>query len=486
MNKIDKTVWTKEKVYQKTQNSDTNPSNLTQLPLETYMIPVNNNKLIGVHDVRTNSVRTNSVLTNNVRTDDVSKDSVEETTQTFQDMTTEQKTDFLKSQYTKYMRYINASTSYIDAYETSFATLLAETFSGKTNTSNDVIIIKKNLVLFLNACISCYIVYNWYFIMFFLDDSGDRVNTLTFSLQSLRERQPLVHMVFKYTLCVLSMMITTLLEILPRVIRSVVTVESKLNRRIQFIILLGIIMFIIMNLGTTILNSVSSTYFVGVFSVIFILYGIYSFVSEFTSNDPLTVISKYKKYLAFGQFTPLLYLLLFCSRIIWSITIVSVTGISNCLYLLFSSFFAIVSYSNNPFFDTFRNIHKFVRSNDDSSSDFAGVENKFNCEDGDVITRFINISRDASGNGYIYGVSSWYKCIQEMHLYDFIACSVVRLKWHSYFLITYSNIFYLGFFLILKWHSNYLKIKANLFYPGYFPRLKLHSDLRITSTNLYF
>ena len=32
---------------------------------------------------------------------------------------------------------------------------------------------------------SCYIVYNWYFIMFFLDDTGNRMETYTFSLQAL-------------------------------------------------------------------------------------------------------------------------------------------------------------------------------------------------------------------------------------------------------------------------------------------------------------
>ena len=281
------------------------------------------------------------------------------------------------------MKLLASTTSIIDHYETYFAAILARTFSSGKNTPAEEILIKNRFVLFLNVLISFYIVYNWYFIMFFLDESGKRVPTFDLSLEKMQQYHPVLHILFKYTFCVLSMIIPLLLDKLPKLI-SYIKLHPNYNRRIQFIALFCIVLFIVINLGSSIFDSVSNPDFVGIYCILFIVYGIYTFVVEFTNNDPIAVASRMKKYYTFGQLTPLLHILLFFLRIIWSITIVSLTAISNCIYFVFTSFFAVFFYSNKSLYGTFKMINSFILASD-STRDNTSENNIFQIIAGYII-----------------------------------------------------------------------------------------------------
>jgi hypothetical protein len=329
----------KKSIITQNKNTDFTPSNQNQLPLETYMIPVSKN------DSNSNS---------NSNNDSKSSD--------FQKMTTEQKKDYLLDIYTKYMDFIDSLNEYIDAYEYRFSTFLAESFSGKTNTSEDIDVIKRNLISFLNILISLIIVYNWYFILLFHDEKGEKIKIPEFSLHYFHENFALPHMFFKYSFCVLSMLTTCVLNFIPLFI-NYIRYNPEFDRRIQFIFLFALIIFIVTNFGKTILGLMNKK-FIGIFATIFVFYGIYTFIAEFIppSQNPIEMATKLKKYAFLGLITPLLYIFLFTIRIIWSISIISLSSLSCFFFLILTSFFTLCFYSKNSIYETFNNINIFIRS----------------------------------------------------------------------------------------------------------------------------
>ena len=80
----------------------------------------------------------------------------------------------------------------IDDYEKAFSTFLVHTFSGNDYTAEDVDVAKRNLIMFLNVLISSYVVYNWYFVMFFIDLNNERIKTVECSLKKLQIDSPVV------------------------------------------------------------------------------------------------------------------------------------------------------------------------------------------------------------------------------------------------------------------------------------------------------
>ena len=88
-------------------------------------------------------------------------------------MASTQQADFMVIEYSKFMSYLRST----DAYETTFVIFFAETLSNKIHTSKDIKMIKRNIILLFNVSLSCSIVYNWYYLMFYLDHSGNRINS---------------------------------------------------------------------------------------------------------------------------------------------------------------------------------------------------------------------------------------------------------------------------------------------------------------------
>jgi hypothetical protein len=88
-------------------------------------------------------------------------------------------------------------------------------------------------------------------------------------------------------------------------------------------------------------------------------------VNEFTKGEPLEIAVRMAKMATFGIFTPLLTLLLFFIRIIWSITIITMTTLSQFLYITFSSLFAITYYSDHSFLETLSKINIFINNREE-------------------------------------------------------------------------------------------------------------------------
>lgn len=261
----------------------------------------------------------------------------------------------IKQKYFKFLNTISRTSSTIDNYGTQLSITLVKAFSWSEYTDDDVSLVKEHLTAFLNLIITCFIVYNWYFAMFFTDTNGERIKTLELSLTTIKEKSPIFHFFFKYTLCVLSMIDNFALHLLPTTVSQYVS-----DRRIQFILLFITIFAITNNFGFTILNSVDSTLTIGLYVCVFVLYELYCVLLDFLPDENGSIdITRLQKYMMFGSVTPLMYLMLFFVRMIWSITLIAVTSFINCAYIVIMSFFAIPIYSTYSF-ATFKIVNEFI------------------------------------------------------------------------------------------------------------------------------
>jgi hypothetical protein len=265
-------------------------------------------------------------------------------------------TNYLKLKYYEVLQAISKMSLSIDVYEKSIAESLVNAMSGKNHTNNDVILVKQNFASFMSLLASCYVVYNWFFVMYFINEDGERVKTIELSLTKMKQNNPIFHFFFKYTLCVLSMMDKFMLDIVPSTVSGLIT-----DRRLQFISLFVSIYLIINVFGSVILNSVDSTVIISVYVGIFVLYELYCVLCDFLPDENgSTDITRMQKYMIFGSFTPLMYLMLFFMRLVWSIVLIGVTSFVNCAYILLMSFVAIPIYSSSSFFKTFKNLNEYI------------------------------------------------------------------------------------------------------------------------------
>ena len=269
----------------------------------------------------------------------------------------------MKLKYYQVMQIISKSSLSIEEYETAIAGSLVRAMSGKNHTKDDITLVKKHFASFMSLLVSCFVVYNWFFVMYFTESNGERVKTLELSLTKIKQDSPIFHFFFKYTLCVLSMMDKFVLDIVPSMVSKILV-----DRRIQFITLFVSVYMIINNFGSIILNSVDSKIVVAVYVGIFVLYELYCVLMDFLPDENGSIdISRLHKYMVFGSVTPLLYLMLFFIRMIWSIVTIGIASFINCAYILLMSFFAIPIYSSS-FFSTFKKLNDFIWDSKETKS----------------------------------------------------------------------------------------------------------------------
>ena len=202
------TTWANTNNTKKNTKKNTNkttPSNLKHLPLETYMIPTD--------------TKADEVI-------DVSGGSATSSTKTTA-------TSYIK----KIIEIFCNLAAVIDMIETYVATTIAQSLSDKKNTSTDVALIKQNLMNFLNVLLSCYIVYNLYFCMFFKDVEGKQMKQFEFSIGELRTSNSIIHFFVKYILCTLSMMVTMIKDLIPEYVEKFVKIDPKIDKIIHFMLL---------------------------------------------------------------------------------------------------------------------------------------------------------------------------------------------------------------------------------------------------------
>ena len=218
---------------------------------------------------------------------------------------------------------------------------------------DDVQVVTSELIIFLNLCISFYITYNWYNIMFMQQERENPTKTIIRYLSEMPAKHPHVHLVVKYSLCVLHMICLFLYTHVPYFIKTYI---SETDGRLHFMVVFAITMAVVTYLGELLLNS-SNTFNKGVYTFLFVAYGVYCAVQDFNpSNESSRLLVKYT---LFGPITPLLYLFLFFVRLTWTVSHVQVVSIINCIYVLGSSFLTIPM-SRNLY--AFSEIHAHARA----------------------------------------------------------------------------------------------------------------------------
>lgn len=217
----------------------------------------------------------------------------------------------------------------------------------------DVQVVTSDFIVFLNLCISFYITYNWYNIMFMQQERENPTKTIIRYLSEMPAKHPHVHLVVKYSLCVLHMICLFLYTHVPYFIKTYI---SETDGRVHFLVVFAITMAIVTYLGELLLNS-SNTFNVGVYTFLFVAYGVYCAVQDFNPNNESSRLLV--KYTLFGPITPLLYLFLFCVRLAWTVSHIRVISIINCVYVLGASFLTIPM-SRNLY--AFSEIHAHVRA----------------------------------------------------------------------------------------------------------------------------
>lgn len=217
----------------------------------------------------------------------------------------------------------------------------------------DVGVVTGEFVLFLNLCISFYITYNWYNIMFMQQERENPTRTLIRYLSEMPANHPHLHLIVKYSLCVLHMICLFLYTHVPYCIKTYI---SETDGRLHFIAVFALTMAIVTYLGELLLNS-ANTFNKGVYTFLFVAYGVYCAVQDFNPNNESSRLLV--KYTLFGPITPLLYLFLFCVRLTWTVSHIQVVSIINCIYVLGSSFLTIPM-SRNLY--AFAEIHAHVRA----------------------------------------------------------------------------------------------------------------------------
>jgi hypothetical protein len=324
----------------------------------------------------------------------------------------------MKMKYYQLMQTISKSSLSIEEYETKISGSLVQAMSGKNHTNDDIILVKKHFASFLSLSVSCFVVYNWFYVMYFINKSGERVKTLELSLTKIKQNSPILHFFFKYILCVLSMMDKLVIDIVPSTVSFI-----SIDRRIQFITLFVLVYMIINNFGSIILNSVDSKTVVSAYVCIFVLYELYCVLTDFLPDEKGSIdISRLHKYMVFGTVTPLLYLLLFFVRMVWSIAFIGVASFINCAYILIMSFFSILVYSSS-FFGTFKILNEFIWESKDSKSGpievCLNILYRFLYEISFILILLLGISDYSSNMSKTSQMSTIISCICSMFIFLF-------------------------------------------------------------------
>ena len=329
------------------------PSNLTQLPLESIHTEQFINLKEGLETEEKPFINTQAqqdMIANSFKGD---KSSL-----TMDDMINYYKkfVKFIAGIVALPMIWVNDVTLYISSK-------LCKILSNNA-TDEDIELVKSKFKILLSVLISYYIVYNWYFVMFFKDaETGLRINTLDLSMETLMQIKPLDY-IFKYILCVISTVDWLLLTKYP-------TQMKDFTPQFNFILLLLIIIFVVTNMGESIMSdfstylSMEKTGYTGSFIAFSVFYGVYSFVMEFTdkiTKEPsiagfLDAFNKANHYRIFG----ILHVIAYIMRIIWSTMIHYLWGLLIVIYVLLMSFFSIFIYSYSKHgFSSFNHINTFI------------------------------------------------------------------------------------------------------------------------------
>lgn len=227
--------------------------------------------------------------------------------------------------------------------------------------NKDKEIIKNQFKTFLSILISCYIVYNWYYVMFYTSIFNSRVEVMPIDTKTLNNYNSTIGFIFNYLIAPVSLLNSIMISSVPNSINSITS-----NLQIKLILLFLIMVAITRNYGAEIMLSFSkflkreSTSHTGMMSGIMILFGmtaifrvIDSIRQAFNNWDIPKLFDLYTNPMAeekvelykFATPVTILFILIsFIFRITLSIAVIWIAGLFVTLYILLMSFFAIFIY----------------------------------------------------------------------------------------------------------------------------------------------
>lgn len=242
----------------------------------------------------------------------------------------------------------------------------------------DKALIEDQFKLFLSIVISCWVVYNWFFLMFY----DSKPTPVIIDKYIINNYNSILGYLFKYIIEPVSILNWVLTDLIPKYTKIVVS-----NAKILFILLLLIIIYIIRTFGASYMNAFSNNLkrkpalyselmisimiFSGIFSAFIAIETLRS-GSIFGIGSELLGMSETNKYyysfselMNYTKTIPSLFLpqlISFVIRITFSIVCVWLAGILAFGYLLLYSFFAIPLYSKGYLYDTVLEINDNVNS----------------------------------------------------------------------------------------------------------------------------
>ena len=238
------------------------------------------------------------------------------------------------------------------------------TTTAKTYSDSDYNLIKTNIQNFIAILISCFVIYNWYFLMFYQENKrgfDERIAPLfTISTDALSDYNNIIGFLFKYLIVPVSLTNSIIINRIPNLLYI-------FNNKLQFSILFLLVVNIAIYYGPGFIQSLL-TYMkfktdskTGIMIAIMVLFGVFSL---FRVRFSLHYFQEVFRYL-----TPVYWIVMFISfmiRITISIVCVWFAGILVMLYILLLSFFAIPIY-NYDLIDTIDKINKSVFKQPDTS-----------------------------------------------------------------------------------------------------------------------
>jgi hypothetical protein len=225
----------------------------------------------------------------------------------------------------------------------------------------DARVIQKQFELFIAVVMSCYIVYNWYFMQFY-HEGLLRVRAFSLSPDALHSVSPMLYLFFKYNVVPVWALNHFFLRIFPRVFGGALS-QKAIMVLLFAIVAGGIHVFsgrIYRSLVSAILLKPDSL--TGVYMFSMLAYAVYSLVSFDRSGMPADAAAIAEKFYLMFQ-SPMMtsaMVVVFILRFLWSSIIVGTSALLVTLYLIGMSMFAIPFYSNVSFAETVANIHWYV------------------------------------------------------------------------------------------------------------------------------
>jgi len=286
---------------------------------------------------------------------------------------------------------------------------IAKGLSKNKATNNEVLVIQKYIGWFFSILLSCFVVFNWYFVMFYENSFGKKVDLFDFSrhrLKTLSETNPFWEMldfVIHFAVFFPEKLEQYTVKTIPWL------VSTTFNSTLCFTLLFFFMILVFYNFANSarqffidiIMFNTKNSSVMLMYTFVVLLFIASFLIIDFTVKYAVHMVSLYNPFNFMYSFiigTIRLIIILMVS--------VPLGGLFCMIYILFYSFFAIIHYSNWNFTDAYYMFKKISKYAEESKN---SIHKGSNCKPNTLfehIMNFINIIFD-----YIYQYSYYIAVI---------------------------------------------------------------------------